>query len=58
MDNIGLDIKSKEITNVLHVDGLKENILSVAQIDDKVNVIMFRSTRCKIIEEDTGKFLS
>jgi len=40
------------------VDGIKENILSVSQITNKGHVIIFTSSGCKIIEEDSGKAIA
>jgi len=40
------------------VDEIKENILSVSQITNKGHVIIFTSSGCKIIEEDSGKAIA
>jgi len=53
--SVDIDIKNIEIVNVLLVDGLKDKILSVIQIDDTMHVIVFTSNGCRIIEEDTRK---
>lgn len=57
-DNVDVDIKNTEVVNVRLVNGLKDNILSVSQIANKGNVIIFTSTRCKIIKEDTRKTIA
>jgi len=40
------------------VDGMKARIISLVQIDDKGHVILFTSTRCKIKEDYTRKFIA
>jgi len=55
---VDVDIKNIEATNVLLVDGLKDNILSVSQITNKGHAILFTYIGCKIIEEDTGKTIA
>jgi len=56
--NADVDIKNTKIKNVLMVDGLKDNFLSVGKITDKWNVVVFASTRCQIIKEDTRKTIA
>lgn len=43
--------KHAKAIDVLLVQGLKQNILSVGQMDDKRRIIMFTSTKFKIIDE-------
>ena len=41
--------------NVMYVDGLKHNLLSVSQMCDQGNNVVFRSNGCVIRELDTGE---
>eukprot|EP00253_Pinus_taeda_P034715 PITA_34715 len=41
--------------NVMYVDGLKHNLLSVSQMCDQVNEVVFRSNGCVVHELDTGE---
>jgi len=41
--------------NVKYVDGLKHNLLSVSQMCDQGNEVVFRSNRCVVHELDTGE---
>ena len=41
--------------NVMYVDGLKHNMLSVSQMCDQGNEVVFRSNRCVVHELDTGE---
>ena len=41
--------------NVMYVDGLKHNLLSVSQMCDKGNEVVFSSKECLVRELDTGK---
>eukprot|EP00253_Pinus_taeda_P016986 PITA_16986 len=41
--------------NVLYVDGLKHNLLSVSQMCDQRNEVIFRSNGCLVRDLDTGK---
>lgn len=51
----GRDIinKNRKVVDTLLVQGLKQNILSVGQMADKGNVIVFTSTKCKVKDEET-----
>eukprot|EP00253_Pinus_taeda_P007385 PITA_07385 len=40
--------------NVMYVDGLKHNLLSVSQMCDQGNEVVFRSNGCVVHELDTG----
>jgi len=40
--------------NVMYVDGLKHNLLSVSQICDQGNEVVFRSNRCLVPDLDIG----
>ena len=41
--------------NVMYVDGLKHNLLSVSQMCDQGNEVVFRSNGCVFCELDTGE---
>ena len=41
--------------NVMYFDGLKHNLLSVIQMCDQGNEVVFRSKECVVRELDTGK---
>ena len=41
--------------SVMYVDGLKHNILSVSQMWDQGNEVVFRSNECVFHELDTGE---
>ena len=41
--------------NVLYVDGLKHNLLSVSQMCDQRTEVIFRSNGCLVRDLDTGK---
>ena len=41
--------------NVMYVDGLKHNLLSVSQMCDQGNEVAFRSNGCVVRELDTGE---
>ena len=41
--------------NVMYVDGLKHNLLSVSQMCDQGNEVIFRSNGCIVRELDTGE---
>jgi len=41
--------------NVLYVDGLKHNLLSVSQMCDQGTEVIFRSNGCSVRDLDTGK---
>jgi hypothetical protein len=46
---------SSSIEDVYLVDGLKHNLLSVSQLCDKDNLVVFTSNRCLVVNMDTGK---
>jgi len=49
-------LKEKVIAgNVLYVDGLKHNLLSVSQMCDQGTEVVFRSNGCSVRDLDTGK---
>ena len=45
---------SHSIENVYFVDGLKHNLLSVSQLCDKDNLVVFSPTRCLVVNMNTG----
>jgi len=49
--------KNRRAIDTLLVQGLKQNVLSVGQTEDKGNVIVFTSTKCKVIDEETRKVI-
>ena len=42
-----------KVGNVMYVDGLKHNLLSVSQMFDRGNEVVFRSNGCVVHELDT-----
>ena len=44
---------SHSIDNVYFVDGLKHNLLSVSQLCDKNNLVVFSPTRCLVVNINT-----
>jgi len=46
-----------KVGNVMYVDGLKHNLLSVSQMCDQGNEVIFRSNGCIVRELDTGKIM-
>eukprot|EP00253_Pinus_taeda_P010465 PITA_10465 len=44
-----------KLGNVVYVDGLKHNLLSVGQMCEQGNEVVFRSNRCVVRELDTGE---
>jgi len=44
-----------KVGNVMYVDGLKHNLLSVSQMCDQGTEVIFRSNGCIVCELDTGK---
>ena len=51
--NIGEPL-SHSIEDVYLVDGLKHNLLSVFQLCDKDNLVLFTSNHCLVVNMDTG----
>jgi len=45
---------SNSIEDVYLVDGLKHNLLSMSQLCDKDNLVVFTSNRCLVVNMDTG----
>jgi len=45
---------SNSIEDIHLVDGLKHNLLSVSQLCDKDNLVVFTSNRCLVVNMDTG----
>ena len=43
--------------NVLYVDGLKHNLLSVSQMCDNGTEVIFRSDGCSVRDIDTGRIV-
>ena len=60
---IGIDNAGKKsspiIENVLLVDGLKHNLLSISQLCDKENIVIFDKDTCTIenIKDDKSLFI-
>jgi len=50
--------KHREVVYTLLVQGLKQNIFSVGQMADKGNIIVFTSTKFKVMDEETGKVIA
>ena len=50
--------KNRKEVDTLLVQGLKQNILSVGQMADKGNVIVFTSTKCKVMDEETREVIA
>ena len=48
---------SLNIENVLLVDGLKHNLLSISQLCDKGNKVVFDKSRCTIENKQDNKIL-
>jgi len=48
------ELFSHSIEDVYLVDGLKHNLLSVSQLCDKDNLVVFTSNRCLVVNMDTG----
>ena len=46
---------SNSVDNVLLVDGLDYNLLSISQLCDKGHKVVFESDFCKIIDSSTDK---
>ena len=45
------------MVDALLVQGLKKNILNVGQMEDKGNIVVFTSTKCKVLNEVNGKVI-
>jgi len=45
---------SHSIDGVYLVDGLRHNLLSMSQLCDKDNLVVFTSNRCLVVNMDTG----
>ena len=50
--------KNIRAVDTLLVQGLKKNISSVGQMEDKISVIVFTSTKCKVMDKETGEFIA
>ena len=50
--------KNRRAVDTLLVQGLKQNLLSVGQMADKGNIIVFTSTKCKVMDEETGEVIT
>jgi len=48
---------SHSIDAVHLVDGSRHNLLSVSQLCDKDNLIVFTSNRCSVVNMDTGNIV-
>jgi len=48
---------SNSIEDVYLVDGLKHNLLSVSQLCDKHNLVVFTSNHCLVVNMDIGNIV-
>ena len=55
---LSLDNGSAKVENVLCVEDLKNNILSVVYMCDQRNTLTFNSQECKIIRENASKLVA
>ena len=55
--SVSLDNGRGKAQDVLFVDGLKENLLSVSQMCDKGCEVLFRAQDCEVRSSTTGKIL-
>ena len=46
-----------KVENVLHVNNLKPNLLSVSQTCDQGNICILNSKKCEIIRKDSGNLV-
>ena len=46
-----------QLTDVLYVENLKHNLISISQLCDKAMSVIFDICTCKIIEKETNKVL-
>ena len=55
-----ITMENKDIAtkNVLLIENMKHNLLSVSQMCDQGHVLTFTSKYCKIQREDSGKFIT
>lgn len=49
--------KTRATINSFWLQGLKKNILSVGKMGNKVKIIVFTSTKCKVMNELTAKVI-
>ena len=47
-----------DIANVLYVEGLKENLLSISQISDQDFMVLFSKGKCLVMDESGKKLIS
>ena len=47
-----------DIANVLYVEGLKENLLSISQIYDQDFMVLFSKGKCLVLDEFRKKLIS
>ena len=52
--SIGL-VGTTQVEQVLLVDGLKHNLLSISQLCDEENIIVFKKDQCAIKNRDSDK---
>ena len=50
--------KNRRAVDTLLVQGLKQNLLSVGQMEDKGNIIVFTSTKCKVMDKEIGEVIA
>jgi hypothetical protein len=57
-DTVRIGNKNTKEENVLLVEDMKHNILSVSQICDQCHKVTFNSQKCEIRKEGSGKLIS
>jgi hypothetical protein len=55
---IKLESKDAKAENVVLVEDMKNNLLSVGQMCDEGNKLLFESEKCEIIKEGSGKLVA
>jgi hypothetical protein len=55
---IGIGNKNTKVENVLLVEDMKHNLLSVSQMCDQDHKVNFDSQKCEIRKEGSGKLIS
>ena len=55
--SVGIDNGRGKAQDVLFVDGMKENLLSISQMCDKGYKVIFRAQDCEVRSSTTGKTL-
>jgi hypothetical protein len=57
-DTLNLEIKNAKVENVLLVEDMKHNVLSVSQMCDQGHKLLFDSEKCEIRKEGSGKLVA